>query len=137
MPSLYAFLALDAVIAAVFMFALHNKIATAVTLMVFAATTFALVPALQTRIIEGAGDAPNIASGANQAAFNIANALGAWLGGIVIAAGFGYNAPNLVASGLAIAGLLIAIVSGRERPAAPPDQAEPIESAIREEVSVA
>ena len=135
MPSLYAFLALDAVIAAVFMLALHNKIATAVTLMVFAATTFALVPALQTRIIQGAGDAPNIASGANQAAFNIANALGAWLGGIVIAAGFGYNAPNLVASGLAIAGLLIAIVSGRERPAAPTPP-EPVEHEVREEVAV-
>jgi DHA1 family inner membrane transport protein len=83
-------------------------------MIVFAATTFGLVPALQTRIIDAAGDAPHIASGANIAAFNIANALGAWLGGVVIAAGFGYGAPNLVAAGLAICGLLVAIIAGRQ-----------------------
>jgi DHA1 family inner membrane transport protein len=115
MPSLYTFLALDAVIAALFVLTLHNKVATAITMVVFAASTFAVVPALQTRIIDGAGDAPNIASGANQAAFNVANALGAWLGGLVIAAGYGYAAPNLVASGLAVLGLIIAIISGRDK----------------------
>ena len=80
---------------------------------VFAATTFALAPALQSRIIAEAGDAPNLASGAIQAAFNMANALGAWLGGLVIAAGLGYTAPAAVASALALCGLAVAAWSGR------------------------
>ena len=47
------------------------------------------------------------------AAFNIANSLGAWLGGAAIAAGWGYESPNLVAAGLALVGLFVALGSGR------------------------
>ncbi|WP_081983013.1 MFS transporter [Streptacidiphilus albus] len=112
MPSLYTFLVLEGVVAAVFLLTLHNRIAAAVTLFVFAATTFALVPVLQTRIITQADGAPNIASAAIQAAFNVANALGAWLGGLVIAAGLGYAAPNAVAAALAGCGLLVAAAAG-------------------------
>ncbi len=113
MPSLYSFLVAEGVVALCFLPALHNKFATGATLFVFAAVTFALVPALQTRIINKAGEAPNIASAAIQAAFNVANALGAWLGGLVIAAGYGYSAPNTVAAGLAGCGLLVALLAGR------------------------
>ena len=51
------------------------------------------------------------------AAFNIANSLGAWLGGIAIAAGWGHGSPNLVAAGLAAVGLVVAFASGRLEPA--------------------
>jgi DHA1 family inner membrane transport protein len=60
-----------------------------------------------------AGGAPNLAAASIHAAFNIANALGAWLGGAAIAAGWGYGSPNLVAAGLALVGLFVAFGSGR------------------------
>jgi DHA1 family inner membrane transport protein len=112
MPSLYAALALQACVAALFMITAHGRATAAVTVFLFAAASFAVVPALQSRIVVEAGHAPNLASGANQAAFNIANALGAWLGGLVLSAGLGYTAPNAVAAGLALAGLAIALYSG-------------------------
>jgi len=113
MPALYSFLAILALVSALLILTVHNRIACAATLFVFAATTFALAPALQSRIIAEAGDAPNLASGAIQGAFNVANALGAWLGGLVIAAGLGYTAPAAVASALAVCGLAVAVYSGR------------------------
>lgn len=112
MPTLYAALTLQAGVAALFMITAHGKEAAAFTVFLFAAASFAVVPALQSRIVAEAGNAPNVASGANQAAFNIANALGAWLGGLVLSAGLGYTAPNAVAAGLALAGLSIAVSSG-------------------------
>ncbi len=69
-------------------------------------TASALVPALQTRLMDVAGDAQTLAATLNHSALNIANALGALLGGAVIAGG-GYTAPALVGSGLALAGLLV------------------------------
>jgi DHA1 family inner membrane transport protein len=83
-----------------------------VTIFAFAATSFAIGPAPQSRIIVKAGNAPNLASGASHAAGNIANALGAWLGGLVISAGAGYASVNYVAVGLALAGLAIAVYAG-------------------------
>src|SRR3954462_6995645 len=47
----------------------------------------------------------------NHSALNLANALGAWLGGLVIAAGFGLRAPSVVGAGLAAAGLVPLAVS--------------------------
>lgn len=113
MPTIYGALVADAVLALAFVPALQYRATAVVALFAFAVTTFTLVPAVQLRIISGAGDAPNLASGANQAAFNVANALGAALGGMVIAAGLGYTSPNLVAAGLAVTGLGIAMVAGR------------------------
>jgi DHA1 family inner membrane transport protein len=47
----------------------------------------------------------------NHAALNVANALGAWLGGLVIAAGYGYRAPAVLGAGLSVLGLLILLWS--------------------------
>ena len=47
----------------------------------------------------------------NHASLNIANALGAWLGGLVIAAGFGYRSPALVGAALSVVGFLVLVVS--------------------------
>ena len=57
------------------------------------------------------GDAPLIGAATNHAAFNIGNSLGAFLGGAVIAAGWGYIAPAWVGVALACAGVAIAYVS--------------------------
>lgn len=113
MPFMYLFLVIGALSAVGLYFALKNPVAAVIALLIFSSSEFALVAALQTRVIDSAGDAPNISSGANIAAFNVSNALGAWLGGLVIAAGFGYASPNLVAAGLAVLGLIVAVISGR------------------------
>ena len=56
--------------------------------------------------METAGDAQMLGAALNHSALNLANALGAWLGGLVIAAGLGYRAPSAVGAGLAVAGLV-------------------------------
>jgi MFS transporter, DHA1 family, inner membrane transport protein len=66
---------------------------------------------LQMRLMATAGDAQTLAAALNHASFNLANALGAWLGGIVLAAGLGLTAPMLVAVGLSLAGLVILALS--------------------------
>lgn len=71
-----------------------------------------LTPALQTRLLDAAPGAASLASSLNHSALNIANALGAFLGGTVIAWGWGYVAPALVGAVLAILGLGVAIISG-------------------------
>ncbi|MGO1225494.1 MULTISPECIES: MFS transporter [unclassified Brachybacterium] len=70
----------------------------------------ALSPALQTWLIRVAHRSEVLGASLNQAAFNVANALGAVLGGAVIAAGFGYRAPMLVA--IVLASLGFALVAG-------------------------
>jgi DHA1 family inner membrane transport protein len=68
---------------------------------------------LQTRLMDVAGDAQALAAALNHSAFNIANALGPWLGGMAIAAGFGWTSTGWVGCALAIAGLVIWGVSVR------------------------
>ncbi|WP_235535931.1 MFS transporter [Nocardioides sp. Root190] len=70
-----------------------------------------LVINLQLRLMDVAGNAVTLGAAMNHAALNIANALGAWLGGLVIAGGYGYRAPALVGAGLAAVGVVILVVS--------------------------
>ena len=72
---------------------------------------------LQVRLLRESHDAPSLSAAMNHAAFNFANALGAFLGGVVIDAGLGYRAPALMGSILTIVGLcvLIAAVLTRRR----------------------
>jgi DHA1 family inner membrane transport protein len=66
---------------------------------------------LQTRLMDVAGDAQGLAAALNHSAFNTANALGPFLGGLAIAAGYGWTAPGWVGSLLAIGGLVLWLVS--------------------------
>jgi DHA1 family inner membrane transport protein len=66
----------------------------------------ALAICLQMRLMETAGEAQLLGAALHHSALNLANALGAWLGGLVIAAGLGYRAPSAVGAGLAAAGLV-------------------------------
>ncbi|HEX3637459.1 MAG TPA: MFS transporter [Paraburkholderia sp.] len=66
---------------------------------------------LQTRLMDVAGDAQGLAAALNHSAFNTANALGPFLGGLAISAGFGWTAPGWVGSLLAIGGLVLWLVS--------------------------
>ncbi|MDR6899370.1 MFS transporter [Rhizobium miluonense] len=77
---------------------------------------FAACPAVQTRLMDVAADAQTLAAASNHSAFNIANALGAWLGGLVISWGFTAAATGYVGAVLSVAGLAVFAVSvGLER----------------------
>lgn len=71
----------------------------------------AMAPAVQTRLMDVAGDAQTLAATSMHAAFNIANAAGAWLGGLAIAAGYGYASTGWVGAGLGLLGLAVFAVS--------------------------
>jgi MFS transporter, DHA1 family, inner membrane transport protein len=104
------------VLLALFAVAAHNPYTAMIVLFLVAAAGSALVPGLQTRLMDVAADAQTLAAALNHSALNIANAFGAWIGGVVIAAGFGYTAPALVGSLLALTGiavLAVAVVTAR------------------------
>ncbi|MGW0764729.1 MFS transporter [Streptomyces sp. NPDC002676] len=83
--------------------------AVAVTLLGMAA--FVTGSPLQLMVMEKASAAPSLASSANQAAFNLANAGGAWIGGLALAAGFGVTSPAPAGAALAVLGLGVAGVA--------------------------
>ncbi len=70
-----------------------------------------LVVNLQLRLMHVAGSAQTLGAALNHSSLNIANALGAWLGGLVIAAGYGYTATSWVGAALSVAGLLVLAAS--------------------------
>jgi DHA1 family inner membrane transport protein len=70
-----------------------------------------LVVNLQLRLMDVAGEARTLGAAMNHASLNLANALGAWLGGLVIAAGHGYGSSALVGAGLSVAGFLVVVAS--------------------------
>ncbi|GAA1640783.1 MFS transporter [Microbacterium flavum] len=99
--------------------------ATVIALFLMGGFGFGTVPGLQSRVMTYAGNAPTLASGANIGAFNIGNALGAWAGGIGIAAGLGYTSPiwiGAIITAAAVVVMVIAAVTARRdvpvRPAA-------------------
>nr|BFD83870.1 MFS transporter [Streptomyces sp. Xyl84] len=111
MPLLYVSLSALALVLALFTLTAHDKIASAVTIVLIGAFGFATVPPLQKRVLDQAHGAPTLASAVNIGAFNLGNALSAWIGGLVIDAGFGYTAPNGVGAVLAVGALVLAVVS--------------------------
>ena len=86
-------------------------------------TSMALGPALQTRLMDVAGDGQTMAASLNHAAFNLANALGAWLAGVATRGDLPWSTTGLVGTALALGGLLV-FFAGRavERATATPDR---------------
>lgn len=100
-----------------------SGIAAAVALFLMGGFGFGTVPGLQSRIMNSAGGAPTLASGANIGAFNVGNALGAWAGGLGIAAGWGYTSPLWIGAAITAAALVVvvaAMLSARRRRTAAP-----------------
>ncbi|GHJ53430.1 MFS transporter [Nonomuraea sp. TT08I-71] len=95
------------------------------SLLLMGAFGFATVPPLQMRIMRYARRAPTLASGANIAAFNVGNALGAWLGGLTIDAGLGFTAPIWAGAGLTLLGLAVLLLAERQARRTPVDAAAP------------
>jgi len=105
-----------AVLAAVLvMLALLSFWIVTLAIMVFVVgfVSSVLSPTIQTRLMDVAEDNQSIAAALNHSALNIGNSLGAFLGGAVIAFGWGFTAPAWTGAALALAGLLIALVSYR------------------------
>ncbi|HEX9171898.1 MAG TPA: MFS transporter [Telluria sp.] len=73
------------------------------------ANALALGPSIQMLLMENSKEAEMLGSSLGQSGFNIGNALGAYLGGIPLALGFSYAAPQWVGAGLAGCGILLAL----------------------------
>ncbi|WP_426955450.1 MFS transporter [Muricoccus radiodurans] len=91
-----------------------HAVPTAILVFLWGVASFALVPPLQVRVIAAAAEAPNLASAVNIGAFNLGNALGAALGGAVIAAGLGYPAVALAGAATSALGLAAVLWSLRQ-----------------------
>ncbi len=96
-----------------FVFTAHFAVAGSLNVMLIG-TMVALASVLQIRLMDVAGDAQTMAAALNHSAFNIANALGAWLGGVTISAGFGWQSTGWVGALLAVLGLLVHAVAMRD-----------------------
>jgi DHA1 family inner membrane transport protein len=95
------------------------KVPTAILIFLWGVASFALVPPLQVRVMHAAADAPNLASAMNIGAFNLGNAIGAAVGGGVIAAGLGYPVVALAGAGASALGLIAVLIGVRRRATAP------------------
>lgn len=109
--TLAALTALLVVFAQVMAFALP----TVVVIFLWGVASFALVPPLQMRVMAAAAQAPNLASAMNIGAFNLGNAIGAALGGAVIAGGLGYPAVALAGAAASASGLALVLLMVRRR----------------------
>ncbi|MGW8486439.1 MFS transporter [Streptomyces sp. NPDC055886] len=111
-PTLYGSLGALAVVLVAFPFTVHVQWAALVMVVLLGAVGFMTTTPLQMLVMNKAKDAPTLASASNHSAFNLANAGGAWLGGVAIAAGWGWTSPAFVGAVLAVAGLAIAATAG-------------------------
>lgn len=111
MRGIFYCLAAITVILTVFGFAAHNKMTAIVAVFLLGLVPTILVPMLQTRLMDVAHEGQSLAAALNHSTLNMANALGAWLGSVVLDAGYGYEWPSRVGAVLALAGLCIAAVS--------------------------
>ncbi|MBB2200574.1 MFS transporter [Gluconacetobacter tumulisoli] len=104
-------LAGSAVAMAAFPAVLHNGAGLMIDVFLVPAFVNALGPALQTRLMDFAGDAQTLAASLNHSAFNIANALGASLGSMLLARQFGYGALGTGGALLSVTGLLVYVLA--------------------------
>jgi DHA1 family arabinose polymer transporter-like MFS transporter len=109
------------VLVSIFFFSSNQVLSLCFTFMA-AALSIALATPIQLLMIRTAKEGELIGAAATQAAFNIGNALGAFFGGLPIAAGFGYGSPSLVGAGMALIGILFArILWGMQQRGAEPE----------------
>jgi DHA1 family inner membrane transport protein len=113
MPSLYGGLVAVTIVLGTFGWLAHSKAGALVAVFAMGFSASILIPALQTRLMDVAHEGQSLAASLNHSTLNVANALGAWLGSVVLAAGYGYEWPSRVGAALAVAGLILALVSGR------------------------
>ena len=93
------------------LFTASNPVGLIVFVFLLGAAVAGGSPAIQVRLLDVAGDSQTIAAAVNHSALNIGNALGAFLGGLVVAAGFGYLSPIWIGLVLSFGGVAVAITS--------------------------
>ena len=113
MPALLLTLTVLAAVLGVLGFALHDQILTVIFVGLLGVAAFATVPPLQLWVLHKAEGAQSLASSLNIGAFNLGNALGAWLGGMVIEHGPGLGAVTWIAALVTVSGLAVALCSLR------------------------
>jgi DHA1 family inner membrane transport protein len=104
--AMYGGFLLMAVVFAAFTVTSRSPIAAAATVFLLGGAII-LPTGLQTRLMDVSADAQTLGAALNHSAFNVANALGAWLGGLVLSAGLGLTAPMWVAVGLTLGGMVV------------------------------
>jgi DHA1 family inner membrane transport protein len=121
MRSLFVLFGVFAVALAGLALTASNPVFLFVFLFVVGGAAAALSPVIQTRLMDVAGDAQTLAAALNHSALNVGNSLGAFLGGLTIAAGLGYLSPSWVGLGMCFVGVALtlasALVARRVRPA--------------------
>jgi DHA1 family inner membrane transport protein len=113
LPALIATLIALAVVLGLMTFALHSKIVAVLFVGLLGIAAFATVPPLQLWVLQKAEGAQTLASSLNIGAFNLGNALGAWLGGVVIEHGPGLGSLTWTAALVTAAGIAVALWSLR------------------------
>jgi DHA1 family inner membrane transport protein len=111
MPAVMGLFASLVPVLLLFRAASHFAIPVVAMMVVWGAVVFALVSPLQLRVVGEARQAPNLAATLNQGAFNLGNATGAWLGGLVVAAGYGYATLPLLGAAVAVLALGLTVFS--------------------------
>jgi DHA1 family arabinose polymer transporter-like MFS transporter len=105
--TLFFIMALD--LAMVFLFS-YNPYVSLLLVFTTGFVSFTFIASIQMLMIQIAVGAEMIASAAIQASFNIGNALGAFLGGLPLIAGFSYASPNLIGIGMSLMGVLFTVL---------------------------
>ncbi|WP_280305345.1 MFS transporter [Nocardia neocaledoniensis] len=111
LPTLIGALTALTVVLVIFAAVVGHPVGATVTILALGATGFAIVPAVQMRVLDTAGRASTLGSAANIAAFNVGIAAASWLGSAAIDRGLGLTAPAWIGAGLAAAALVVTLVS--------------------------
>ncbi|HLR60628.1 MAG TPA: MFS transporter, partial [Pseudogracilibacillus sp.] len=100
-----------ALVLAIFTFLIQNPISALIIVFLFGLGAFGTIPILQTKMITGAKEAPTLAATSAASAFNVANAVGAWLGGVLLSNGFSFLVISLAGALITVIGLIITLFS--------------------------
>lgn len=113
MATMVGFFAIFSLILLAFYFAMHDKAAVTITVILFGFAGYGLVPGAQIRVVNKAEGAPTLASAMNIAAFNVGVTVGAAFGGVAIDLNWGLASVTLVGAAIALLGLFLALWSWR------------------------
>jgi len=110
-PALIGIFCVYTIVGGVLAYASQSPVPAVACFLLWGAVSFSPGAALQTRVVDHAFEAPNLASTLNQSAFNFGNAIGAWAGGAVLSAGAAYDDLPWLAAGFAASALALAVFS--------------------------
>ncbi|WCN38752.1 MFS transporter [Aneurinibacillus uraniidurans] len=111
LPTLFGGMALLSVSMAIFTLTSHHKAAAVVTVFVWGIGAYSIIAPLNMRVLQKAGDAQELASTLNISAFNMGNAIGAFVGGLVVDSPLGLSAIPWSASLITLVGIILTVWS--------------------------